>query len=201
MSIVAPAVEGTMQDGEGAMLRRWLGSEGGDDASARLYRTAVGRARDPAFYSHLAVADTPDGRFDLIALHVALLLRRLHHDRRRTDGLAQALFDHMFADMDQNLREMGVGDLGVGKRVKAMAEGFYGRLAAYDRAIAAGDGEAVALALARNLYRKSTPEPWQLRRMADYVFGCVAELDAQPVDALLGGRARFAPVPARESGS
>src|SRR5579885_2019728 len=100
-------------------------------AAAALYRAVVAQARAPAFYVAYGVPDTLDGRFDLIALHMFLVLHRLKSD---TDAstVSQALFDIMFDDMDRSLREMGVGDLGVGRRVRAMAEALYGRMAAYE---------------------------------------------------------------------
>ena len=102
------------------------------DSADQLYRRLVRQARDPVFYLHLGVPDTPDGRFDMIILHAFLVIRRLKAEHERTVGLAQAIFDLMFADMDQNLREMGVGDLGVSKRIKGMAEACYGRTVAYE---------------------------------------------------------------------
>src|SRR5262245_48094906 len=96
-----------------------------------LYAAAIAQARQPVFYAGLRVPDTVDGRFELVALHVFLILQRLKSEPEATP-FAQALFDTMFADMDRNLREMGVGDLSVGKKVKAMAQGLYGRIAAYE---------------------------------------------------------------------
>lgn len=156
-----------------------------------LYRAIVVQARQPIFYTAGGVADTPDGRFDMILLHAALVIRRLGRETTGSERLAQALFDYMFADLDQNLREMGVGDLAVGKRIKAMARGFYGRLAAYDQAIRASDASALGEALRRNLYRKATPSPAQLAAMATYVLREVAALQAQPLNALAAGTLRF----------
>ena len=95
-------------------------------AGFALYTSAVAAARSPFFYT----ADTLDGRFDLVGLHVFLLIDRLRRDPPPGPELAQAVFDAMFADMDVNLREMGVGDLSVGKKVRAMWEAFHGRAAA-----------------------------------------------------------------------
>ena len=98
------------------------------------------------FYQALGVPDTLDGRFDLVALHVFLLVHRLQ--RAPGPALAQAVFDAMFSDMDNNLREIGVSDLSVGKRVRAMWEAFHGRSKAYASALEAADGSALAAALA-----------------------------------------------------
>lgn len=166
-----------------------------EDPVHTLYGAIVRQARQAAFYRICGVPDTPDGRFDMIALHAVLVLRRLRREGEAGRPLAQALFDHMFADMDENLREMGVGDLGVGKRVKAMARAFYGRLAAYDAAITADDRAAAAHALERNLFRKCTPTPEQLAAVTDYLFTESARLDAHPLDRLLKGDVTFGPPP------
>ena len=94
-------------------------------AGFALYTAAVAAARDPSFYATLLVPDTLDGRFDLVALHAFLLIHRLRSASR--PDLSQAVFDAMFSDMDNNLRELGVSDLRVGKRVRAMWEAFHGR--------------------------------------------------------------------------
>lgn len=164
----------------------------------RLYAAAVGQARTPDFYERMGVADTPDGRFDMVVLHVVLLMRRLKRDLPQTADTAQALFDVMFADMDQNLREMGIGDMGVGKRVKAMAQGFYGRLAAYDQALDRQDATALAAALRRNLYRKTEPSDADLAAMAAYVTKEEARLARWPGQALDEGQTGFASATVRD---
>ena len=120
------------------MLRLFRRS-GRERAVDELYATVVAQARQPHFYAAWDVPDTAEGRFEMIALHAFLLLRRLKAERQRTATLAQDFFDLMFADLDRNLREMGIGDTGIGKRVKAMAQSFYGRIAAYDAGLADGD--------------------------------------------------------------
>ena len=122
-------------------------------AGFELYAKTVAEARTPYYFTTLGVPDTLDGRFDLVGLFVALLIRRLRHDQPPGPAMAQAMFDAMFSDMDVNLREMGVGDMSVGKRVRAMWEAFHGRAAAYERCLAAGDETELALVLARNVWR------------------------------------------------
>lgn len=156
----------------------------------RLYRSVVVQARLPVFYESMGVPDTADGRFDMVALHSALLLRRLHRDHTRSRPLAQAVFDLMFADMDQNLREMGVGDLGVGHRVKAMARGFYGRLDAYDRGLDQA-GDDLAEALRRNVYRKNDPAESDVAALVDYVRKTAEALDTSDLDAISEGNDIF----------
>ena len=102
-----------------------------------IYGMIVTRAREPVFYRDLGVPDTVDGRFDLLLLHLWMVLRRL---RTSEGGMepAQALFDRFCEDLDDNLREMGVGDLAVPRRMQAFGEAFYGRSRAYDRALGQG---------------------------------------------------------------
>ena len=123
-----------------------------------LYAAAVAAARDPWFYRHLGVPDTLDGRFDLVVLHAFMLIHRLQDTAEPGPALAQSVFDAMFRDMDSNLREIGVGDLSVGKRVRAMWEAFHGRASVYASAIQAGDRAALEAALARNVWRGAAPE-------------------------------------------
>jgi cytochrome b pre-mRNA-processing protein 3 len=162
-----------------------------------LYRAIVEQARQPAFYSECGVPDTPDGRYDMIVAHVVLVLRRLRRAHSETKDVAQALFDLMFADMDQNLREMGVGDLAVGKRVKAMAKAFYCRLVGYDFALSNEDDAGLQSALRRNLFRNATPTEAQVAAVSAYVRREAARFDDEPIDSLVAGRLRFGVAPNR----
>lgn len=158
-----------------------------------LYGAAVRAARHPAFFETYGVPDTLDGRFDLVGLQVALLIRRLHRDADpRGPALAQAVFDAMFADMDFNLREMGVGDMSIARRVKNMWEAFHGRARAYEGPLEARDPEALATALARNVWRggvaDDAPAP---RALAALALATDDALATQALDALLAGQARF----------
>jgi cytochrome b pre-mRNA-processing protein 3 len=164
-------------------------------AGYQLYGAAVAAAREPCLYIDLGVPDTLDGRFDLVGLHVFMLIRRLTAPPPGDvpgDALAQAVFDAMFADMDVNLREMGVGDLSVGKRVKAMWEAFHGRAAAYQRALDAGDSAALAAALARNVWR-GAPPAGAADRLARLARAQAAHLAGQELAAFAAGRACFLP--------
>ena len=139
-----------------------------------IYGMIVTQAREPVFYRDLGIADTVNGRFDLLLLHLWLVLRRI----RSIEGgaeLAQGLFDRFCEDMDANLREMGVGDLTVPKRMQAFGEAFYGRTAAYDLAIAEGP-EELALALSKNILDGGQIE--NARRLARYAEAAGAVLNA-----------------------
>ena len=157
----------------------------------QLYEAIVAQARQPVFFAEWEVPDTIDGRFEMVTLHAHLLLRRLKDGGPGTASLAQALFDVMFADMDASLREMGAGDLGVGRRVKQMATGFYGRVAAYDAGLSDG-AEVLAAALRRNLFGTVSPSPESLVAMVDYVTRAAATLTRQPLGRIAGGTVAFA---------
>jgi cytochrome b pre-mRNA-processing protein 3 len=166
-----------------------------DDVALRLYAAIVEQARRPGFYAAFGVPDTLDGRFELIALHAFLVLNRLKVERARTEDLAQRLFDTMFRDMDRGLREIGVGDLAVGKHVKMMAKSFYGRVVAYERGLAEGTA-VLGEGLARNVYGTiAAPRADDVTALAGYVARSAAGLADQPVEALLAGEARFAAPP------
>ncbi len=154
-----------------------------------MYITVVEQARRPEFYQRLRVPDTLDGRFDLVVLHAFLLLYRLGREGQAAKHLSQALFDLMFADMDGSLRELGVSDLGVGRRVKAMAKAFYGRVAAYEPGLS--DASVLADALHRNLYRGAEKDSAILEAMARYVRAESENLLSQPFDKIGSGHVRF----------
>ncbi|MDR3440837.1 ubiquinol-cytochrome C chaperone family protein [Telmatospirillum sp.] len=164
-----------------------------DGAAGDLYNAAVTQARRPEFYQELAVPDTVDGRFDLLALHVFLLLHRLGQSGRPAKRLSQAVFDLMFADMEANLREMGVSDLAVGGRVKTMAQAFYGRISAYEPGL--DDAERLQEALSRNLYRGVEMRLSVLEAMVGYVQGEGVALARQPFEELKEGRVTFGEPP------
>jgi cytochrome b pre-mRNA-processing protein 3 len=132
-----------------------------------LYGAIVAQARRPAFYVEYGVADTVTGRFDMIVLHLALVLRRLREAPESERPLGQGLFDAFCNDLDGNLREMGVGDLKVPKEMRRFGEAFYGRAAAYDRALAAIDPAELAATLARNVFAQA--EHPDAVRLAAYV--------------------------------
>ena len=175
------------------MIARWFSrrEDPGLAAARDLYIAVVEQSRREDFYRVCGVPDSVDGRFELIVLHVFLVLRRLKQAPERAGELGQALFDVLFQDMDASLREMGVGDLSVGKKVKDMAEAFYGRVAAYEVALDAGDRTAVQRALERNLLGTTEVSEAQLAGLADYLTEAMGELDALPIDEMLAGTVSF----------
>lgn len=160
-----------------------------DDITHRLYGAVVRQARLPVFYRDFAVPDTLDGRFDLIVLHLYLIANRLKGAGETARQLQQRLMEIFFADMDQSLREIGIGDLSVGKRVGEMADAAYGRIAVYDDAVDGGE-EAVALALSRNVYRQDRVAEGATR-LARYMLKQRAHLKSVNIDTILSGDAAF----------
>ncbi len=153
-----------------------------------LYGAIVAQARLPAFYRDYGVPDTVEGRFDLIVLHLAPVLDRLA-EVPALRGLAQGVFDRFWQDMDHNLREMGVGDLAVPKRMRSMGEAFYGRAKAYREALAADDQKALVEALARNIYGGAQGP--QADRLAAYMREAVVHLKALDEAAFTEGAIEF----------
>jgi cytochrome b pre-mRNA-processing protein 3 len=173
-------------------LRRWDKHE---RAAFELYSAAVAAARDPYLYATLGVPDTLDGRFDAIGLYVYLVIRHLGAAPDPGPTLAQAVFDAMFSDMDTNLREMGVGDMSIGKRNRAMWEAFHGRGAAY--AAAWDDAVGLAAALARNFWRGGEPPAGAAAALARLARAQASCLAAQAADAMVRGDVHF--LPAKEA--
>ena len=160
-----------------------------------IYGMIVTQAREPLFYRDLGVPDTVNGRFDLLLLHLWMVLKHLAPKPAGTE-LSQALFDRFCEDMDANLREMGVGDLAVPKRMRAFGEAFYGRAAAYDAALTVG-GEMLAEAVRKNVLDGQGME--NARRLADYSLAAIARLDGLGEAALLAADWAF-PLPTEASG-
>jgi cytochrome b pre-mRNA-processing protein 3 len=160
-----------------------------------LYVAIVQQARQLKFYQDYQVADTLDGRFDMVALHTCLVLRRLRNEHEQTKDLSQAVFDLMFADMDQNLRELSIGDTGVAKRIKKMASGFYGRLAAYDLSLnmkpETASVEELKKVIVRNIYRNTVMSEDSVDAMAHYIIRQATALEQQQLGMLMDGNIEF----------
>ena len=170
------------------------------DAAERAYQWVVEQARNPMFFKEFGVPDTLDGRFELICLHAFLYLHRLKSEQPQSAMVSQTFFDTMFADMDRGLREMGTGDLSVGRHVKRMAQGFYGRIRAYQDGLARDDEAALSAALARNLFGTVGESAGSLAAMVDYTRSAAAQLADQSAVELIDGYVRF-PTPGRSGSS
>jgi cytochrome b pre-mRNA-processing protein 3 len=160
----------------------------GPDTISTLYGMIVAQARLPSFYRDYSVVDTVNGRFDLIVLHLTLVLDRLAQDAT-LQTLGQGVFDRFCQDMDHNLREMGIGDLKVPDEMRRMGEAFYGRSQAYRAAWAATDNGALIAALERNIYAGSAPGA--APRLAAYLRQALRDLAAQPSASLAAGNLHF----------
>lgn len=161
------------------LFRPRLRARIGDD----LYAKAVAQARNVAFYTRLGVADRIDARFELYTLHVLLLVLRLR-DENTAQGqeTAQELFDVYVSALDHVLREEGVGDVAVGKKMRKLGEALYGRMAAYEPPLRAADVQTLTQALARNVYADAQAE--QAATLAAYALKARAALATQTFKAV-----------------
>lgn len=169
------------------MLSRLFHRDNKVAAAHELYTAIIAQARRPEFYTQAGVPDSVDGRFDLMVMHAFAVMHRLGEGK--AVDLSQALFDLMFADFDQNLREMGASDIAVGGKVKKMVTAFYGRAEAY--AATLGDHDQLAEAIARNLYRGAPPDAKAPVLMADYLLALLTTLGRQDMADLKKGRVAF----------
>ena len=171
--------------GTGFMLNLLRKRPSRKQEGARLYEPLVSRARSAVFFTDFGVPDTIDGRIDLVVLHAWLALAALK--AAGAGEQAQGLTDAIFTGFDEAMREQGAGDMGLGRKMKAFADAFYGRLAAYE---GAQDAQTLAAALARNLYR-GAPVDARAGRLAAYIEQARDRLKASVPAAL-----DFGPLPA-----
>jgi cytochrome b pre-mRNA-processing protein 3 len=158
-------------------------------AARALYVRIVEQSREPALYAVMGVPDSVDGRFEALVLHAGIVMRRMTREGGPCARVSQALFDLMFQDLDENLREMGVGDISVPRKIKAMGEAFYGRSKAYDAALEGADRAALSAALRRNIHN-GEDRPG-LDALANYTRKLYDAMQAQPVETFLDGRLDF----------
>ncbi|MCW2237144.1 ubiquinol-cytochrome C chaperone family protein [Azospirillum canadense] len=170
-------------------------------AATEFFVKIVGQARDPVFYRDLGVPDTLDGRFDMVVLHVFLVMHRLKGQGAAAADWSRQLYETMIDNFEKSLMEQGVGDSGISRRVKTMARGMAGRIQAYDRALAPGaerdplDGGLLEVALDNNVYGTAPDaDRAHLAAMTAYVRRQVAGLAEQPLESLLAGQIHFSPV-------
>lgn len=136
-----------------------------------VYEALVQRARDPILFTDFAVEDSFEGRFETLTLVAVLTTRRLKTLPPPASDLAQDIIDHVFAQFDRALREAGVGDLTVPKRMKTMASAFMGRASAYDQALKTSNNTALADAIARNIYASDPGKAAHAQKLADFARG------------------------------
>lgn len=154
-----------------------------------VYSAIVAQSRREIFYADWGVPDTLTGRFDMISLHAALVFRRLRSSEKTTKHFAQSVFDCFFRDMDRSLREMGVGDLSVPKRIEKMGALFYGLLSNLAAALDTGDRSALEGVVARN-FQQGEDHP-ALAAFVDYILLNDDLLSTQPIEDIMAGKVVF----------
>ena len=175
------------------MLRRLFGLGGTSNRAITdaLYGEIVAAARQPRLYSQWNVPDTPLGRFEMLSAHLMLVMERMSKAGGELHDIAQELTDEFFRDVEHSLRELGIGDMGVPKRMKKLARMYYGRAESYSKALRSGDRDGLADALRRNVLPDAETWP-QAHELASYLLDCHARLAAQSDADLLRGRMTLA---------
>lgn len=171
------------------VLRRLFGGGSGRDVGERLYAVAVEQARRPEFYRELGVVDEIDARFELYTLHVLLLTMRLRDEGGAAAEAGQGLFDAYVSALDDSLRELGVGDISMPKKMRKLGEQLYGRMASYEPLLAAADADGLSKALAKNLFAREAGA--ESRAVADYALAGRAGLAGQSARDVMAGRVRW----------
>ena len=186
LNVHASYFNGAAEKGPLIMLKTLFKKRPAQGVGDTLYGAAVAQARQAAFYARLGVDDRIDARFELYTLHVLLLILRLRDESgERGAEVGQSLFDVYVSSLDHALRELGVGDVSMARKMRKLGEALYGRMTAYETPIRAGDADALAEALARNVYAvedRATAAP-----LADYALRARSALADQGFDALLAG--------------
>jgi cytochrome b pre-mRNA-processing protein 3 len=175
----------------GNLFRR--SDNAGRTAALSLYEQIVAAARQPVFYANWNVPDTPLGRFEMVSLHMVLFLHRIRGEQGELARIGQILTDEFFLDVDHSLRELGISDMGVPKRIKKLARMFYGRAKSYSDALDANDRDALSAAIARNI-RPDVTDWAETGSIAAYMERSRAFLVTQPLGDFAEGKVRFASV-------
>lgn len=160
----------------------------------RQYLALTEAARTPFFYLHMGVPDTVMGRFEMLSAIMILFFRRTARAETSGQELAQEIVDEFFKDIDHSIRELGIGDQGVPKRMKKLAGMFYGRLESYAAAIEALDQTALANALLRNIYPENKESAPDMGPLAAWMLKAEAALAALDEDTIARGGVHF-PLP------
>lgn len=160
------------------------------EKASALYVKVVEQSRLPRFYIDHGVPDSVDGRFDMIIVHVMLLIRRLRGHGKDASDLSQEVLNLLFGDMDRNFREMGIGDMSIGKHVKKVAKAFYGRAEVIEEGLDKG-AEDLASGLLETLYRSVENAEKNAADVAAYVIATDQHLAGQPLERILAGEVQF----------
>jgi cytochrome b pre-mRNA-processing protein 3 len=174
-----------------------LRGQAAETPARHLYRAILARSREPVFYLEWNVPDTMDGRFDLLVLHVSLAFEALRGGGTAAAEVGSELADAVFAGFDEALRELGVSDFGMGRRIRRMANALYGRVESY---AAAASAPELAMAVQRNLYRGRAERVGEAAGLAAYMMEARRHLSSD-FAALIAGKPDFGPLPQRVKGS
>lgn len=173
------------------MFSRLFGrGQSDEDTAPSLYGVIVASARMPAFYADIGVPDTVNGRFEMVLLHMALVMRRLSSGGETARETGQKVFDLFCRDMDNALRDLGVSDLKVPKRMRQLGEAYYGRAAAYEPGLGAGNSDVLAEAIARTVFSDENA-PNGAQTLAKYTIEAAGRLAAQHESEIISARPDF----------
>ena len=176
------------------MLQRLFKPRPAAEAGRALFKALSAQARQPVFYEQLGVADTVEGRFELYVLHLVLVLHRLKGQGSQAAETSQAVFDAFLRNLDEGLRDMGVGDLSVGKKMRKLGEAVYGRIKGYDRAFAEAEPTGALQALIKRTVYQDRAETPAAGPLACYAVAVVTGFAAQPLEEVLRARLDWAEV-------
>lgn len=161
-----------------------------DDTAHLLYGVIVAQARSPGFYADLGVPDSVDGRFEMLVLHMVLLMRRLKSGGEVARAIGQRVFDHFCQDMDHSLRELGVGDLKVPKQMRKVGEAYFGRAATYEPSLQSGNTALLAEAICRTVL-SDEDSSGRAHQLSDYLIAAATRLGKQDESDIIGGTPDF----------
>lgn len=165
------------------------------ETATELYGAVVARAREPHFYAVLGIPDTPEGRYEMIVMHLVQVLERLRAEGPGGVGLSRALIETFVADMDGAMREMGVGDLSVPKKVKSAAAGLYARADAFRQGVEGPDRAALGRAIGRLTLVAAEDDP-RAAALAEYYRATWSAVRTLPASEVMDGRLAFPPLQA-----
>ena len=169
----------------------WLKTRSDGRRKAReLYGAVVAQARNAEFYQRLGVADTPEGRYELIVLHLIFVLERLGAEGASTEQARRETLEAFVADMDDSIRELGAGEMSIPRKVKKAAGGVYERAAVFRAAIADADPTVLQAWIAKFVLQGGGSDD-DLAALASYVRRCSDLLSTQPASDIVAGRVAF----------
>ena len=186
---ILPAFQANHEAEQNRMIFNLFRKNTATEPVMAVYSAIVAQSRQPVFYAEWSVPDTVTGRFDMISLHMALLFRRLRTETGPHKDFSQAVFDLFFRDMDRSLREMGVGDLGVPKRIQKMGNIFFGLLAALNEPMDRNDQPGLEAVLSRNIFDGATGE--HVAALARYLLLQDRALLSRSANDIVAGRIAF----------